>query len=59
MDFVPIAMGFFLVDNGTEREQIKNIKRQETDMTEILRDVAAFASLAMFVGSMSLIMLAL
>jgi len=47
------------IDDRIKTEQNKNIKGQETEMTEILRDVAAFASMAVFVSSMTLLMMAL
>jgi len=37
-------------------EQIKNIKGKEAEMTDFLRDLAAFTSMAMFVASFSVIL---
>ncbi|MBW8283674.1 MAG: hypothetical protein K0M55_08725 [Rhizobium sp.] len=47
------------VDIETKEEQYRNITGKERAMTDILRDVAAFASISMFVASLSVIMLAL
>jgi hypothetical protein len=43
------------VDNGTRAEQNKNIRAQESQMTDMIRDIAAFTSIAMFIASFSLI----
>jgi hypothetical protein len=50
-DFVPA------VDFRTKREQNRNIQERETTMTDLLRDIAAFASIITFVVSLSMIVL--
>jgi len=47
------------VDNRTIAEQIANITEQESQMTDMIRDIAAFTSIAMFVASFSLICMAM
>jgi hypothetical protein len=47
------------VDNRTKGEQINNIRAQESQMTDMIRDIAAFTSIAMFVASFSLICMAM
>jgi len=47
------------VDNRTIAEQIENIREQESQMTDMIRDIAAFTSIAMFVASFSLICMAM
>lgn len=57
---MPMSLsGHFYVDSGTYVEQNAYITDKEHDMTEILRDVAAFASIAMFIASLSMIAMAL
>jgi len=38
-------------------EQTRNINEQETDMTDFLRDMAAFTSIVMFVTSCAVLMI--
>ncbi|MBB3310756.1 hypothetical protein FHT78_002500 [Rhizobium sp. BK196] len=40
-------------------EQTKNIRAKESQMTDMIRDIAAFTSIAMFVASFSLIVMAM
>jgi hypothetical protein len=47
------------VDNRTIAEQIRNIRAQESQMTDMIRDIAAFTSIAMFIASFSLICMAM
>jgi hypothetical protein len=47
------------VDNRTIGEQIRNIRAQESQMTDMIRDIAAFTSIAMFIASFSLICMAM
>jgi hypothetical protein len=45
--------------NGTKHEHMIFIERKEKNMTEIIRDVAAFASMIMFIASLSVIVMCL
>jgi hypothetical protein len=47
------------IDNRTIAEQNRNIKAQESQMTDMIRDIAAFTSIAMFIASFSLICMAM
>jgi len=40
-------------------EQSKNIIAKESQMTDMIRDIAAFTSIAMFIASFSLIVMAM
>jgi hypothetical protein len=40
-------------------EQSKNIRAKESQMTDMIRDIAAFTSIAMFIASFSLIVMAM
>jgi len=51
--------GNFLIDVRTKIEQKGYIASKEIAMTELLRDVAAFASICMFVASFSVLVIAL
>jgi len=48
-----------IVDNGTLIEHNKNIKEMEAQMTDFLRDMAAFTSVVMFVASFAVVMMSL
>jgi hypothetical protein len=45
------------VDRGTKIEHIRNITEQEADMTDFLRDMAAFTSIVMFVTSCAVLLI--
>ncbi|PTM90178.1 hypothetical protein [Mycoplana dimorpha] len=46
-----------MLDERTKIEQNKNITGKEPTMTEFMRDLAAFASITMFVASLSVLAL--
>jgi hypothetical protein len=45
------------VDFGTLIEHKRNITEQEAEMSEFLRDMAAFTSVVMFVASFAVVMM--
>jgi hypothetical protein len=48
-----------VVDDGTFIEHKENISEQEAQMTDFLRDMAAFTSMVMFVASLAVLMISL
>lgn len=46
-----------VLTSGTKIEHNTNIQEQENAMTDILRDIAAFASITLFVASLSVIVM--
>ncbi|MBL0371263.1 hypothetical protein JJB09_04405 [Rhizobium sp. KVB221] len=48
-----------IVDTRTIIEHKKNIREQEAQMTDFLRDMAAFTSVVMFVASFAVLMVSL
>jgi hypothetical protein len=47
------------VDKRTKTELNKNITAQEMEMSDFLRDMAAFTSVVMFVGSFAVLMMSM
>ncbi|MDK1376204.1 MULTISPECIES: hypothetical protein [unclassified Sinorhizobium] len=48
-----------MLDYGTKKEQKKNNSGKEPIMTDFVRDLAAFASMSLFIASISVIALGL